>query len=460
MAISPDGSTLFVGGAAGRQERILAIPVANPAAFSTWIAVVPLPDVRDLAVSPDGTFLYALVFGGNTYDLLGLKLPLPPNGNTFARGVGTSGTALTVSPDGQTVYTASHSGTGAVSTVQAFSASSGTPTGSVNVPMISNANGGDGVEGISISPDGSTLLAFGINSPVTGAAPSGQIYPVRIPGLTLGPLSSFGGMTFTVGPQNIATTPDQAPVANVAPTSGAGCTPTTISAGASSVVYGSIVRYVWNFGDGQTAVTSGPAVQHTYNAANAYTVTVTETDSAGTSVPPAVPGTFFGVDGPGQTPFKRASNSAQASAPVAISSCGSPPPPPPGTTTTTKGSTTTKPTTKPGQPKASTPKLILNPIVGSPGTIVTVTGTGFRANTPITISWSVSTGSIVVTSDPHGNLAPTPLPILIPDVLGPRFAVASSSPQAKAAFLVVPGTAEPGGDQGVGVYLFRAEGGS
>jgi hypothetical protein len=87
---------------------------------------------------------------------------------------------------------------------------------------------------------------------------------------------------------------------------------------------------------------------------------------------------------------------------------------------------------------------------------VTVTGTGFLPNTPVTVSWTVSTGSVVIVADSFGNLPPSQLLILTPDVLGPRFAQASSTPQATATFLVVPSTSEPGGDDAG--LLFRSEG--
>jgi hypothetical protein len=127
----------------------------------------------------------------------------------------------------------------------------------------------------------------------------------------------------------------------------------------------------------------------------------------------------------------------------------------PSTTTTGPGQTTTTTTTLPGQPAPGTPKLVLNPTVGTPGTIVTVTGTGFQPNTPVTVSWTVSTGSVVIVADSNGHLPPSQLLILTPDVLGPRFAQASSTPQATARFLVVPSTSEPGGDNAG--LLFRSE---
>jgi hypothetical protein len=49
--------------------------------------------------------------------------------------------------------------------------------------------------------------------------------------------------------------------------------------------------------------------------------------------------------------------------------------------------------------------------------------------------------------------------ILTPDVLGPRFAVATApgNPAAKAPFLVIPNSAEPGGGSSDS-FLFRSEG--
>ena len=87
---------------------------------------------------------------------------------------------------------------------------------------------------------------------------------------------------------------------------------------------------------------------------------------------------------------------------------------------------------------------------------MTVTGWGFSPNTMITVRWSLSVGSVTVRTDAHGNLPASQLLILAPDILGPRLAVASSTPSAHAAFLVVPTSMEPGGSQGLS--LFRSEG--
>jgi len=42
---------------------------------------------------------------------------------------------------------------------------------------------------------------------------------------------------------------------------------------------GTIVGYYWDFGDGTTAYTSEPIIEHAYNQTNTYTVTLTATDN-------------------------------------------------------------------------------------------------------------------------------------------------------------------------------------
>ena len=93
------------------------------------------------------------------------------------------------------------------------------------------------------------------------------------------------GTPIAVGeaPQGIAITPDQAPVAHVTVTPAAPGAATGFDASASTVQYGTITSYAWSFGDGVTATTSSPTTTHTYATGGNYPVSVTETDSAGTS---------------------------------------------------------------------------------------------------------------------------------------------------------------------------------
>jgi hypothetical protein len=85
---------------------------------------------------------------------------------------------------------------------------------------------------------------------------------------------------------------------------------------------------------------------------------------------------------------------------------------------------------------------------------VTVTGSGFPRDTLVTITWSLSTGSAVAKSNASGQFT-TRLMVLVPDVLGPRDAVAKGY-KATAPFLVVPNSSQPGGDNDELIY--RTEG--
>ena len=434
IAASPDGSRLIVSGGAN-QPVLVSILVANPGLTTSWFYTGHSGTIPDIAIAPAGNALYGVTSDGSVF-----ALPLPLSAAAtpiWSRQVTVAGSvaqlsAVAVTPDGSTVYVTGSGFTAAgapASTVQAFSASTGTPGPSQPV-QIAIGDGNDGPVSEAVSPDGSTLLVAGTDFNTNQAMVDSFGLPALSP-LGTNAISNFGSLA---GPQELAITPDQAPVAAFSSAVGAAGSASTFNAGGSSVAYGSVNQFHWTFGDGQSQTTAVQTTSHTYAVAGNYTVTLVETDSAGTSVPPSVGGTFFSVNGPGQTPFKRADVSATVTHQISV--------PPPGTT----------PTTLP----AGTPTLVLNPALGPPGTLVTVTGSGFPHNTPITITWSVSSGSVVITSDASGNLPATILPVLVPDVLGPRFAVASSTPAAQAPFLVVPGSAEPGGSQGS--YLFRTEG--
>ncbi len=484
LAISPNGQTLFVGEEGDGFGAIGVVPVANPAdAFEwEWPAAqrqkgVFLDSVADLVVAPNGGTLYA-TGPGNANDstegqVFALQLPIagPAQGLFWNRGL-TSGTAnpvlqlsvptcITVSPGGSRLEIGGNDGPSTISVVQSFS-SGGSPTRFQQVAMRTNPNGAQGLRSIAFTPDGATVLVAGTDG---GGTSDDAIVPLRASDLAVGPKTHLPVRTNQLVAQSLAVTPDQAPVAKIsAPSAVQVGQAITFDASSSSVAFGAVNRFRWDFGDGSgLPAPSSEVVSHTYSAPGTYHVTVTETDSAGTSVPPAV--ASFPVDGSGQTPYRRADPSARTSFTVSVTTTSTttnstPTSPTTGntgssnTTTPSHGSTTT--TTVKGHHAPGTPALILNPAVGSPGTIVTVTGHGFRPNTPVTVSWTVSTGSVVITADAHGNLPPRTLLILTPDVLGPRFAEASSSPPATAPFLVVPSTSEPGGDNAG--LLFRSEG--
>jgi YVTN family beta-propeller protein len=84
-------------------------------------------------------------------------------------------------------------------------------------------------------------------------------------------------------PFGLAITPDQAPVAALTITPAPAGQATTFDASASTVEFGTIATFEWDFGDGTTATTTEPTATHTYAIAGSYPVTVTLTSSGGTS---------------------------------------------------------------------------------------------------------------------------------------------------------------------------------
>ncbi|UOE43112.1 PKD domain-containing protein [Agromyces larvae] len=126
-----------------------------------------------------------------------------------------------------------------------------------------------------VTPDGAKVFA-------TGYGPWGEAGE-RVAGIsahdaaTLAPL----GATPLPGAENLTVTPDQAPVARL--TASEPNSPVTFDASASTVEFGSIAEYAWDFGDGASTVTTTPTVEHEYAEPGEFTATVRLTSSGGTS---------------------------------------------------------------------------------------------------------------------------------------------------------------------------------
>ena len=98
--------------------------------------------------------------------------------------------------------------------------------------------------------------------------------------------SSSSTVNESVGitPTDPGITPDQAPVAYFSASQGVSGQPTVFDASASVSPVGSIVLYAWDFGDGSPVQTTNvPTISHTYAQSGNFLVTLTVTNSAGTS---------------------------------------------------------------------------------------------------------------------------------------------------------------------------------
>src|SRR5205814_2745721 len=154
----------------------------------------------------------------------------------------------------------------------------------------------------------------------------------------------------------VAITPDQAPVAAFTIDAQQAGKASGFDAKSSTTQHGTIVRYDWDFGDGGKATTNTPQPTHVYLTAGDYNVTLTVTNSAGTSLEQRYTG---------QMMIRNGGPSARKTNPVKI------PPPPTSSsgTVTTRGTvpkqTTTQPkttvTTAPPQP--GQPVLQANPSI-------------------------------------------------------------------------------------------------
>ena len=131
-------------------------------------------------------------------------------------------------------------------------------------------------------PDGSIASYawnFGNGTTGSGAAPSATYATAGTFTVTL-TVTDNRGATSQASTTVTVTTNTQPPVANSGgPYSGTVNVPINFNGAASRDPDGSVVSYLWNFGDGTTA--SGVTAVHAYAAAGSYTVRLTVTDNDG-----------------------------------------------------------------------------------------------------------------------------------------------------------------------------------
>jgi LPXTG-motif cell wall-anchored protein len=210
-------------------------------------------------MAPDGSTAYVSDYVSHDVipvtlgepDVVGTPIPLPSQ----------SASSLAITPDGKTLYVADSGG----QVVYPIPLDSGTP----GKPITAGFS-----RGLAVTPDGKTVYVA--NNP---DAQPGTVTPISTatnkPGT---PITVSGSQA-----QDVAFSPDQAPVAALTVHPGVAGQASSFDASTSTVKYGTIASYKWTFGDGATATTTTPKTTHTYAKAGNYPASVTETDSAGTS---------------------------------------------------------------------------------------------------------------------------------------------------------------------------------
>lgn len=430
-AVSPDGKTLYVLTSEGHLDALSTSTLAMTASVLITTTVSSMPFLH-LVIGPDGSTAYVSIgsYQGVPGYIQPVALPaltpgphidLPPE-TTSATSSPTILTVATTAAGRSTLYGSDPFGP----RVAAIPLPSG-PGSALSLNLIS-----DSAAGLFATPDGTTVEVTTPNHhtvPITGAD-----HP---PG-TLGTCINTPA-TCPPGSGAIAVTPDQAPAASFGVTPAATGQPASFDASASTIAYGTIATYAWDFGDGSTQQTTGPTTTHTYLRAGTYAATLTETDWAGTSASGSPPSTVF----TGQTMTRRGGPQARTARMVTISA-----------TPTTPGSPTAGTPPPSSSPPGFSPKISLLPKVGPPGTVVAVSGSGFPANTPVTLAWQLGIGTAGVTTDAGGTFTNGFVLVFPKDRLGPRQMVARIF-NVTATFLVVPSPLAPGAQSLPIQLLFR-----
>ncbi|MCW3038868.1 MAG: hypothetical protein JWM31_773, partial [Solirubrobacterales bacterium] len=325
IAVTPDGRFLYVGDEGGGNGAVSIFAIGTGGALSL-VAEPPFPGStpEGIAVSPDGRTLYvANVPAGKVSSFaIGADGKLTATGTPAVGG----GEGIAVTPNGAFVLSANK----ATNTITSFrAAADGTltavgsqPTGAVPATVAVTPDGrfafvadfGTAAPG---RISGYALDATGTLTPLPGspfatfdlpyglaASPAGRLYsasfdavdPGRMNGFALGGdggLSALGASPFTSQVhsaefQSVVIRPNQGPAAGAlaAGPAPAGQATSFGAATATDPDGGSVARYDWDFGDGQSLPNGGAAPAHVYAAAGTYTasVTVTDEESCSTTV--------------------------------------------------------------------------------------------------------------------------------------------------------------------------------
>jgi YVTN family beta-propeller protein len=250
VAITPDGATAYV--VLVNRNTVTPIDTAtNTPGAPIPVGVVP----SGIAITPDGGTAY--VANISSHDVT----PIDTSKNTAGAPipVGTSPLGIAITPDGATAYVTNTNS----NSVTPIATSTNTPGAPITVGNFPTA--------VAIAPNGATAY-------VTQDNANGDVTPIDT-------VTGTAGTPIRVGPSplGVAFTPDQAPQAAFGSTPAAAGSATGFDASGSTDSDGTVASYRWDFGDGNSETTAGPAASHVYAGPGSYTVTLTVTDDEGCS---------------------------------------------------------------------------------------------------------------------------------------------------------------------------------
>jgi DNA-binding beta-propeller fold protein YncE len=266
LTLSPDGERVYltVGGfikwisvgAGGGLDPETLTAIARPAYFT------------DVVLTPDGRRLYASSYGDG---ILGFSVAAdgslseldPPATATDAKV-----TALAVSSDGASLYAAAKAGYGSQDRLLQYSIEDDgglTAKDPASLPLESWPYD------LAITPDGRSLYV---------AAGDLALFDLDATGLATPKSPAAFDLVKANG---VVVSPNQAPVARFEVAGASAGSVVVFDASSASDSDGSITRYDWDFGDGNTLPNGGPQVAHVYAQPGSYEVRLVVTDNEGAS---------------------------------------------------------------------------------------------------------------------------------------------------------------------------------
>ncbi len=310
IIVSPDGTRVYVSNNSSGFVTVIDT-TTNTVVTNIFVEL----NLGPLSITPDGKTVYVSDF------LFGNVTAIDTATNTIVTSffTGASPGMISITPDGTTAYVANLFS----NTISIVNVATNTVTGTIVFPA------GSGPYGSSILPNGQTLYVANINNStitvvdiatntitttipvVPGSEPfwvvstpdSKKVYVINEATDDVTPIdvaTNTAGASFAAVPgdvQDLVMSPDQAPVARFTTLQGSVNTATTFDASGSISPIGTIATYSWDFGDGNTVVTNTPIVTHVYTSANFFTVTLTVTNSAGTSTAKVFSSRFMSNNG-------------------------------------------------------------------------------------------------------------------------------------------------------------------
>ncbi|HRD56145.1 MAG TPA: PKD domain-containing protein, partial [Parachlamydiaceae bacterium] len=269
LSITPDGSTVFVG--SFTLDQVILIDTATNSVINS-LATGAGPGMT--SITPDGTKAFTANYLSDTVSIIDVATETITNTINFPAGAGPYGSALL--PDGSTLYIVNFLN----DTATIIDVATETITGTI--PLTTP---GANPFWAAATPDGKTVYIVDDTNDI--------VTPLDATTNTLG--SAFGGTGGTF--QDMVISPDPAPLAIFTATVLPLGVTTSFDASSSISPIGTIASYTWDFGDGQTATTTSPFIDHFYTMPGVYQVTLTVTNSAGTSTTKVFSSRFMSNNG-------------------------------------------------------------------------------------------------------------------------------------------------------------------